>query len=349
MIWRHGPFAYSGLVVITTLLRCPLLVAQTLSTVELHTSDALIQRPSGRSVRRLSKRRRLRGLQTQGGKERKYVYDEIYKEPDIPVVRFPLSNQISERKHGNDEQKDISGTVKAGHDTKEPTISEPICQPVILDFQKAADGRFLRGGTFVEYEWSSGYGIKIKASNREGKKNLHPMIFDSLNVESNEVETNDVFFLGSPNFDCGGLGVGVGGRLGQVGQNCNSLGNLLVPYRKAGASTKQSNRTVTDRSQGGILTFEFEKYTEVRKIGLLNAGDNSTIETWHNASLSGRIDVSSVGTNGYQKVQVGIPNVDTLDVSLTSFSGVTELDMCIQLDFHTSGKGSNGNKYGRRS
>jgi hypothetical protein len=330
--------------VITVLMRCPILAGQELSMAELQTTESWIQKPFGHSVRRLSKRRRLRGLQTRSGKDRKYVYDEIYEEPAIPVVQFPLSNQIVQRMQGNHGQKDISETGKGGHDSKESTVIEPICQPVILDFQKAADGRNLGGGTFVENEWKYGFGIKMKASNLEGKKNLHPMIFDSFNVESNGVNTTDVFFLGSPNFDCGGLGVGDGGQLGHAGQNCNTLGNLLVPSRKAGPSTKQKSSDFSQRNQGGILTFEFEEYTEVRKIGLLNAGDNSTIEAWRNGTLVSRIDVNSVGLNGYQKVQVEVPNVDFLAVSLTSFSGVSELDMCIQLDFPKSGKGSNSER-----
>jgi hypothetical protein len=280
--------------------------------------------------------------------ERTYVYDEIYNEPDIPVVQFPLSNQLVRLRQGHFGEKDVSETEKVKHDAEEATVVEPICQPVILDFQKATNGRFLRGGTFVENEWSSGYGIKVKASSHKGKKNLHPMVFDSFNVESNGVDSNDVFYLGSPNFECGGLGVGDGGRLGHAGQNCNALGNLLVPSDRAGASTKQKNSTVSHRSQGGILLFEFTEYTEIRKVGLLNAGDNSTIEVWHNGTLSGRINVDSVGTNGYQKVKVEMPNVDCLAVSLSSFSGVAELDMCVKLNFQTTGKGSNGNKNRRR-
>lgn len=257
------------------------------------------------------------------------MYDEIYDEPGIPIVQFPFSNQIHQMKQSYRQNAAPEGDAE--HDSKVALVGEPTCLPVDLDFQNAADGRFLRGGTFVENEWSSVYGIKIKASNAEGKKSLHPMIFDSLNLESNGLETNDVFLLGSPNFECGGLGVGRGGRLGSPGENCVSLGNLIVPSRRVGNNKKQKDDTPSEESQGGILTFEFQKYTEVRKIGLLNAGDNSTIEVRHNDTLLETFEVDSVGANGYQKVQVGLSNVQSLAVSLTSLSGVAVLELCVQL------------------
>jgi hypothetical protein len=308
---------------------------------ELSLNDAVVEKSDKQLVRGTPGRRPLRGLQEQGGADRKYVYDEIYENPNIPIVQFPLANQRLQRKSGNVEEDTTSQEVP--ENAKEALIEEPTCLPLNLDFQKAADGRFLRGGTFVENEWSSVFGIKVKASNHEGKKTLHPMIFDSLNVESNGLETNDAFFLGSPNFECGGFGVGQGGRMGNSGENCRALGNLLIPSRKVSTNKKQKDPTPFNWSQGGILTFEFKEYTEVKNIGLLNAGDNSTIEVRYDEGQSQIFGVQSVGANGFQKIDVGVSNVESLAVSLISLSGIASLGLCVQFELPTADSETEGN------
>jgi hypothetical protein len=155
------------------------------------------------------------------------------------------------------------------------------------------------------------------------------MIFDSLHVESNGLSTNEVFFLGSPNFECGGFGVGRGGREGQLGENCNALGNLLLPSGKSGSSKKQKDSSSSQESAGGVLMFVFKQITDVQRIGLLNAGDNSTVEIIHPDSLAETINVTSVGVNGYQSVDVSAEDVEKIYISLSTFSGVSSIDLCV--------------------
>jgi hypothetical protein len=261
----------------------------------------------------------------QENQDRTYVYDEIYQDPDIAIVKFPFSSQNVQRQRisgGSTEQGKGSGTMGTG------SKGEPICDPVTVDFEKAADGRTLTGGIFVETEWKQGFEIKIEALDLEGKKDLHPMIFDSLNVESNGIGSNNVFFLGSPNFECGGMGVGRGGREGMPGENCEPLGNLLIPSRKTAHKKDNDNEAVP----GGILVFEFKKYTEVRTIGLLNVAVNSTILVSHSDGRNETIGVNSVGKNGYQIVNVSKVDVGTLYVYLESFVGMDSLELCMGKD-----------------
>mmetsp|Transcript_8119 Transcript_8119/g.12862 ORF Transcript_8119/g.12862 Transcript_8119/m.12862 type:complete len:344 (+) Transcript_8119:85-1116(+) len=286
--------------------------------------------------RLIQSRRRLRGQEKQSHLsfrnteevegEKSYVYDDIYNVPDVAIVHFPFS-----KKSGLGQ--DLVGfQQQPEEEQREHADAIPTCQSVRMDFQKAADGRELLGGSFVENEWFHTYGVKIKSHDHDGKKSVHPMIFDSFNVESNELESNDVFFLGSPNFECGGFGVGQGGREGKVGENCESLGNLLVPARRSGGSNKKQKDASSSQSSGGVLVFEFKTYAVVKEIGLLNVAENSQVQVLHNDGTSATIDLESVGVNGYQRVPLNVANVDTLSVSLTTLAGVSNLDLCLEME-----------------
>ena len=299
-----------------------------------HTNRRTIQSSS-------SRRHRLRGqnsdhsvdakrrIEQQDGDDRSYVYDEVYGDSDVAIIRFPLTR----KKKNDDEADDSDNSFRAPDDISNGI---PACKVVTLDFQKAADGRELPGGTFVGNEWSSSLGVKIKSTSREGnKKDVLPMIFDSFDVESNGLQDNDIFFLGSPNFECDGAGVGIGrgGKIGQLGENCNALGNILVPTRRSAVSSngKKKDKNPSDSEQeGGVIEFEFKKYAEVLKVGLLNVMEGSEIHLVHNDGLSESIELSSVDTNGYQVIDVNKANVDKLYISFSSLSGISSLELCVE-------------------
>jgi hypothetical protein len=273
-----------------------------------------------RRIQSSSGRRRLRG--------QKIHAIENKREQQVEAVRSNVYDKVLDQP-GNEIDKIMF--------RKLDDSAIPSCEPVKLDFQKAADGRNLNGGSFVQDEWHS-LGIRIKSYSQEGKKDVHPMIFDSFDVESNGFQNNDIYFLGSPNFDCGGFGVGRGGQAGKSGENCEPLGNLLIPARRSAIFSSNYNKkekgslsSTSEMDEGGIITFEFKRYAEVTKIGLLNVMEGSELQVVHNDGVSETIELTSVGTNGYQKINVAKSNVEKLHVSFSSLAGVASVDLCLEV------------------
>mmetsp|Transcript_15226 Transcript_15226/g.31567 ORF Transcript_15226/g.31567 Transcript_15226/m.31567 type:complete len:305 (+) Transcript_15226:190-1104(+) len=194
-----------------------------------------------------------------------------------------------------------------------------VCRKMTLDFSKASNGRSMFAGAFVRGDWFHSFGVNIDAEGHDGSKNVHPMIFDSGNVENNGMG-NQAFALGSPNFDCEGFGVGAGGKIGKAGENCKPLGNMLIPSQKPVQST------------GGVLIFEFLKTTTVENIGFLNLGSSDQIMVVRKDGSMEKISLFSVGQNGYQNINLDMENVQKLHVSLHSFGAVTGLDLCISAE-----------------
>jgi len=193
------------------------------------------------------------------------------------------------------------------------------------------------GGNFVGNEWLHTYGVKIYAEGHDGRGNLHPMIFDSSNVENNVLGNNikDKFSLGSPNVDCGGFGVGMGGRAGQSGENCRPLGNILIPSRRPGSPETRDIKTEGAFSKpllGGVLIFEFHKWTRVNSVEMLNIMEDSEILATLNNGNSAQIGLVSVGQNGFQSIAIDLENVRKLYFKLNSFTGVVGMDLCILVD-----------------
>lgn len=190
------------------------------------------------------------------------------------------------------------------------------CTTLELDFDKAEDGRPLAGRTFVADEWFPQLGIKISAKSHDGPQNVHPMIFDSENIDESESS-----HLGSPNNACGGPGEGDGGKIGAQGEICELLGNVLIPSRKDGTSGD---------SEFGILVFEFHEDTTVNSISLLNVDDDeSQVTITQEDGTSTNIALSSVGQNGFQTIEVGLEKVNEFAVSLKSLAAVASLSLCI--------------------
>lgn len=202
-----------------------------------------------------------------------------------------------------------------------------------LNFARAANGRDMHGGEFVRGEWLHRYGVNIDAESHDGSNNLHPMIFDSSNVESNALAGNkDIFELGSPNFDCGGFGHGRGGKEGAPGENCRHLGNLLIPSRKSRIQSSRERGRTSKSLPGGILVFEFSKLTKVDNIELLNVSRGNQIKAVHNDGTLETIDLVSMGKNGFQNVPLDLEHVKELHVKFHSFAAVSGIDLCVVVD-----------------
>lgn len=65
----------------------------------------------------------------------------------------------------------------------------------------------------------------------------------------------------------GGVGVGLGGRPGSIGENCIPQGNVLI--------IQESDKDeADDNAGGGILCFDFEAAVEFVSLGLMDIAEN---------------------------------------------------------------------------
>ena len=257
------------------------------------------------------------------------------------IVLQPDLEQLTQEQ---DQYKSSPQLLSGSGDGNKQDGIVPVCQRVRLDFAKASNGRKMFGGLFVNGEWFHTYGVMIHAEGHNGEKDIHPMIFDSSNVNTNGLEgSSDIFSLGSPNFDCGGFGVGRGGREGQPGENCQRLEKVLIPSRVPGSPNTSTNTgikigssegTLPEPLLGGVLTFDFHnKWTKVDSIELLNIiGEENEILAVHNDGTAEKINLVSVGQNGFQNVDLGLDNINRLYITLNSFAGVSGIDLCVVVD-----------------
>ncbi len=242
-----------------------------------------------------------------------------------PSSQIGTTNLARDRERDNHNLNSLSRDSMA-FEPREPKQGEiTVCRQMTLDFAKASNGRVMFGGEFVGGEWFHSFGLQIDAQGHDGKKNLHPMIFDSTQAETNGLGANDAFALGSPNIDCEGFGVGMGGKIGNAGENCESLGNLLIPSQKPETSIDGFHPP----KMGGVLIFNFYRDTNIQSIGFLNAGSSDQIMIISDDGNFDKVDLESLGQNGYQKINLDMDGVKKMYVSLHSFGAVTGLDLCV--------------------
>jgi len=204
------------------------------------------------------------------------------------------------------------------------------CEPLTVNFDKAANGTTLEAGTCVENEWLS-YGMTLFAEGGEG--NL-PCLLDTANPGS-EKNGGDPD-LGAPNRECtpSGPGKGVGGEPGSPGENCDPLGNVLI-IQEPGVDVPDDNR------KGGIinLDFPFKGGQYVYEIGLLDIDydtsvkviyeeDDVTVEEDLAAVGEYTIDVPLLGDNSKQVVPINQDRVRWIKVMLARSGAVTHVKFC---------------------
>jgi hypothetical protein len=102
-----------------------------------------------------------------------------------------------------------------------------VCQACIsLDFSSIGANMQINPGTYVSTQWKNTYGVTINASSSVGGFTPYSQarIYDTRQIVLNGEGDID---LGSPNTNCGGLGVGLGGQIGQTGENCFPINSKL--------------------------------------------------------------------------------------------------------------------------
>lgn len=93
------------------------------------------------------------------------------------------------------------------------------CVKTTINLSVSAQGTPLGGGLYVEDQWAD-YGFILSSTGGYGTR---PRLFDTSDVGTDPD-------LGSPNEFCypSGPGIGQGGASGQIGVNCEYLGNVLI-------------------------------------------------------------------------------------------------------------------------
>ena len=227
-------------------------------------------------------------------------------------------------------QKSSSSSLLSNKSKEHELTSIQLCRSMTLNFSRASNGRGLSGGEFVRGEWFHRYGLHIYAQGHNGEENIHPMIFDSLDVARNGLGGSQVA-LGSPHSDFGGPGQGQGGKMGKPGANRKSLGNILIPSQNQAPSEFRlhSKGSLDQSSVGGTLIFEFQKETKVENIGFLNIGSSDQIVVIKRGGGFEEIELESVGENGFQNVHLNLGSVEKLYIHLHSYGAVTGLDLCV--------------------
>ena len=202
-----------------------------------------------------------------------------------------------------------------------------VCVDTIIDFQTDGDNTGLVRGDYVGDDWFEPYGLTVTAVPNSGgfAPNGNARIFDSANPGSDPD-------LGSPNSNCGGPGVGAGGRRGQRGQNCNPIGNVLIIQ-------SEDKEEPDDNPTGGNITFAFD--TPVQKflsLGLLDIENNDAFIEIVTDDASGPIviDVEGEGNNAVQTVSLELFNVRRVTVSFPTEGAITFLNFCAVGDIPTA-------------
>jgi hypothetical protein len=156
------------------------------------------------------------------------------------------------------------------------------------------------------------------------------LIFDSNNPGPLDLD------LGTPNETCpgGGPGIGIGGQVGQPGENCVPMDNLLVVAENivdggGDGFVDEPN----DEGGGGMIRFLFHAPTVLLWITLIDietepARETGMIELYDGTSLVGQIPIVGLGNNC--ALTIDFENyadpVTRMDVIFSGSGGIGEIE-----------------------
>ena len=146
------------------------------------------------------------------------------------------------------------------------------------------------------------------------------MVFNSSNPNSGNYD------LGSPNKKCpgGGPGKGQGGRPGEVGENCEPLGNLLIISEDC--NQDEPNYSV----YGGTFTFYFGNPMGLKLVGLLDFEGGALIEMFvsKKSPVSFELRRRLVGNNSFWQQDINIwEALEELRITLYDSGAIAYLDV----------------------
>lgn len=193
-------------------------------------------------------------------------------------------------------------------------IKKFVDQTVISETMVHLDFEGLAPGTIVDSQFP---GVTISATNRrDGGLGNAAMIFDS------SAPTGGDYDLGAPNVDFGGPGVGSGGGTYSDAQNTQELGNILIITEDGDGSDPD------DEAQGGVFTFTFDHPVRVDYLELLDIDSNESggsVLTINSSSGSQSFSIPALGNNSFQRLDINVDDVTSVEVDFVSSGAITEL------------------------
>jgi hypothetical protein len=186
-----------------------------------------------------------------------------------------------------------------------------------IDFENDAAGNPMVAGQIVDNEYAA-WGVRFSTDNPASQP---LMVFDSRYPTGGDQD------LGTPHQDFGGPGIGDGGRAGQLGENSQPLGNLLIISEDGDANDPD------DDAGGGLVTALFDVPTEVLSLFIVDTdvGETGGTVTAYDAA-DGVISAASIvdfGDNSAQRVAVNAIGVSKLEVNFPSSGAVDNILVCI--------------------
>ena len=205
--------------------------------------------------------------------------------------------------------------------TRTPTATptSAVCDAIqVIDFESVAEGAHLT--TQIP-------GVTASAANDTAGHPDKAIIFNST------VPTDDDDDLGSPNETCpgGGAGIGAGGEVGEVGENCQSLGQVLIIAENETDGYSDGVVDVPDdESGGGTITFTFTSPVNVARVEILDIEESTagTVEASNGGGLVASAPMLGLGDNSFQSVVLDAANVTTLDVIFPGSGAIPAIYYC---------------------
>lgn len=186
-----------------------------------------------------------------------------------------------------------------------------VCTPV--GFEYDANGNPILAGQVIDDEFAA-WGLNISSENHHNARPDLAIIFDSSNPTGEDED------LGTPNQDFAGPGVGLGGQEDELGENSQSLGNVLIT---AEDDVDDDNDGYIDdpddERNGGTFTFAFDDNTWVDYIELLDmeeAGGKIFLHHDDSGSNFDVIDIPVLGNNSFQRIVIDDHDVKTMYIDL---------------------------------
>lgn len=191
----------------------------------------------------------------------------------------------------------------------------------LIDFEADDAETAILAGQVIDDEYSA-WGLNINATNN---KSGHPNIaiaFDSSDP------TGDDYDLGTPNEDFGGPGVGVGGEIGEPGENAVAQGNLLIiAENNVDVNGDGLIDDPDDEANGGYLIFTFDEETYVESVRLIDIDEPGVkIKLYNDENINfSTINIADLENNSAQTINIDTDGVKKMKIKLTHSGGVDDV------------------------
>ncbi|MGB7340209.1 MAG: Ig-like domain-containing protein, partial [Phototrophicaceae bacterium] len=173
----------------------------------------------------------------------------------------------------------------------------------------------------------------------------HPaMIFDTSNPTGGDTD------LGTPHSDFGGPGHGEGGALGEIGENSEALGNVIIISEDADSSDPDDN------ASGGEITFTFDYAVNMTYMYFLdqdNGGVAATVTLYDQGNSILKVEQVTVptgssraGDNGVYRVDLNTVGVYKMVATLPGSGAIASVIFCDETASENGGGGESSESLG---